>query len=93
MDLKEGILDSLVNDVRTIKNIKDYLIALGIDSGSGYVDLKKKLIELLDKSLIKVTYPQEKSVEYFINLSTEHEQEQIWFELTERGYEEWKGIP
>ncbi|WP_427339612.1 hypothetical protein [Caloranaerobacter sp. DY30410] len=48
--------------------------------------IKKCLNELLDKSLIYIAYPNDRSNDYFIKLSYDNKEvEDYWFEMTEKG--------
>ncbi len=89
MNLRESILDAIVDDSESIVQIKNYLNYLEIP----YTDelLKDSILELLNESVIKIVYPPNRNI---IDVTKANNIAIIdyWFELTEKGREEWNII-
>ena len=87
MTLREAILDSLVDDGETIKQINEYLIYLGI------LTTERSIIEILNKLLeeekIIIVFPENINLESLLDCEYISD---LWFELTQKGYEEWETI-
>lgn len=85
MNLREAILDALVDDLESIIQIEEYCIYLKHD-------VKRKVIlseikSLLECNLIKIGYPYDAEEIEDANI------EDYWFELTDLGKQEWEKIP
>jgi len=89
MNLRESVLDAIVDDSESIIQIKNYLNYLGIPfTEKLLIDL---ILQLLNESTIRIVYPPN---------STVHDNEKAdditiadyWFELTEKGHKEWENI-
>ncbi|PKM50395.1 MAG: hypothetical protein CVV02_11495 [Firmicutes bacterium HGW-Firmicutes-7] len=87
LELREGILDALVDDDESIVQIEEYLTYLKIDfSRTSVLEL---LQQLLDENKIKIEYPPEFKTLKKLNISN---LEEYWFELTQEGHKEWGKI-
>ncbi|WP_427338796.1 hypothetical protein [Caloranaerobacter sp. DY30410] len=85
------ILNTLADDGENIEQIEHLLSYFNIEFSRKKV--KKCLNELLDKSLIYITYPNGSSNDYFIKLSYDNKEiEDYWFEMTEKGRKLWERI-
>jgi hypothetical protein len=87
MNMKEAILDALVDDGETIIQICEYINYLGILAK--FNTIKDTLNDLYVEGKIKVVYPpnfKEKSLKSIDDL------EELWFELTPIGKIEWEKI-
>lgn len=87
MTLREAILDALIDDGESIIQISEYLNFLDI------VFSRKDIIEMLNvlfiEEKLKVAYPKDFKVESLISYN---EIDELWFELTEKGRDEWNDI-
>jgi len=90
MNLRQSILDALVDDSESIVQIKNYLKYYNVS----YTDvlLKEIIIRLLDESLIKIIYPPNSNAMDIVKADS-HTITDYWFKLTEKGYKEWNNIP
>lgn len=80
----DGILESLIQDGRTIELIQSYLLQC-CDLNSPISELKRYIIDLYNKKLIKIAFPsQYLSSKYF----DEKYFDEYWFDLTTEGEKE-----
>jgi hypothetical protein len=89
MNLREAVLDALVDDGESIRQISEYLQYLKIDNSSETI--VNVVISLMNEQLIRIVYPHNKTMDNFVNADNEGKLE-FWFELTECGHKEWKKI-
>lgn len=89
MNFRDAILDALVDDGESIKQISEYLQYLGIAHSTEMIE--NMISKLLNEQLVKVSYPKDKTVGDFL-IANEKERLEFWFELTEYGLEEWDKI-
>lgn len=89
MNIKEGILDALIDDGESIIQVEEYLSYLGIEFKREMV--KQTLVEFLKECLVEISYPLNKSMIDF-ECSQGETIEDFWFELTEKGRKEWEKI-
>lgn len=89
MNLRQSVLDALVDDSESMVQIRNYLKYYKVS----YADdsLKEIILRLLDESKIVIAYPPDSNITDFINAGT-YEITDYWFKLTEKGYEEWNNI-
>ncbi|MGE5398714.1 MAG: hypothetical protein ACM3MK_14415 [Chitinophagales bacterium] len=84
MTLREVVLDSLADDIETIVQIMEYLNYLGVQY------TKEQLIEELDLlylgGYIEIVYPKEVNISTLRNFEVI---EDLWFDMTESGRQEW----
>jgi hypothetical protein len=87
MNLKEAILDALVDDGETIIQIREYINYLGINTQ--FNRIIDSLNNLYVEGKIKVVYPPNFNDE---SLESIDDLEELWFELTPIGKREWEKI-
>jgi len=87
MNLREGILDALVDDGESIVQIVEYLNYLKIKFDT--VQVIKQLEQLLIEEKIRIEYPPDSKGLQQINRNKVGD---YWFELNQIGREEWGKI-
>ncbi len=87
MNMREGILDALVDEGETIIQILEYLNFLKLNPDKEGVI--HEIVSLLKEGKIYIKYPPELEDYTIINLSII---EDYWFELTQDGRSEWESI-
>ena len=87
MNMREGILDSLVRDQRTAELIQKYLEVSDINfTEEGLIN---EIVSLFKEGKIYIEYPPKSKNQRTINFN---EIEGYWFELTQEGQVEWERI-
>jgi len=89
MNLRQSILDALVDDSESIVQIKNYLKYYRVSHTDEA--LRETILELLNESVIKIKYPPNSSIIDIVNADSLIIRD-YWFKLTEKGYEEWNNI-
>lgn len=87
MNLREGILDALVDGGESIVQIFEYMKHLGIPSDRAGILLE--INQLLEQGAIRIEYPIDIDK---IMIDEGDEVENYWFGLTQKGRSDWSAI-
>lgn len=87
MDIREAILDALVDGAESIIQIQEYLSYLGLSVNRE--TLFAEMATLLKQGKIYIEYPPEAKGTDELNIA---DIEDYWFELTPEGRSEWNNI-
>jgi hypothetical protein len=89
MTLHECVLDALADDSESIVQIEGYFKHTSYSVTQK--EVKNIIIDLLQKEMIFIVEPPDKTINDFIN-SDEETITDFWFDRTKKGVDIWKGI-